>query len=218
MRSSGSRAIRENRPNGLHVSKRPQRFAASPVPLSRPLRLRCETAGILAKGRGLPVSDRLGSTSATFGAAGYRAWARSYASIHIPARLPVRSGPTAADARELATSRMTVRTVDGCQPLAQDLVGTARLTSLPDTISSSHRSVPNKFQHKSRRHLRHGGQAAQSPYPSFKLPRGPLFQRPGLPKNRSRLRPGGFIRGAAGMMVCWVRRRPGSDGGAFQRA
>jgi putative ATP-dependent endonuclease of the OLD family len=62
-------------------------------------------------------------------------------------------GQRLPNARELATSRMTVRTVDGCQPLAQDLVGTARLTSLPDTISSSHRSVPNKFQHKSRRHL-----------------------------------------------------------------
>jgi hypothetical protein len=61
-------------------------------------------------------------------------------------------GQRLPNARELATSRMTVRTVDGCQPLAQDLVGTARLTSLPDTISSSHRSVPNKFQHISRRH------------------------------------------------------------------
>ena len=92
MRSSGSRAIRENRPNGLHVSKRPQD--------SRRLPCRCPGHSGFdarqAKGRGLPVSDRLGSTSATFGAAAYRAWARSYASIHIPARLPVRSGPTAA--------------------------------------------------------------------------------------------------------------------------
>jgi hypothetical protein len=153
MRSSGSRAIRENRPNGLHVSKRPQD--------SR--RLPCRCPGHSGFDARQPAFWQRGAGCPSLTASAARAQRSAPLAIE-PGRGPTPQstyrlvcrlgvGQRLPNARELATSRMTVRTVDGCQPLAQDLVGTARLTSLPDTISSSHRSVPNKFQHKSRRHL-----------------------------------------------------------------